>query len=112
MSVVVVAYALFCINSLRASEVPVVNINTATEEQLAYLPGVGPSKASNITYAREQGMSFESVDDLRYVSGFGPVTIEKCRPFVVVTGETTATREVIYSEDDEEITKYKRPTRE
>ena len=59
------------------------NINTASQEQLETLPGVGPVKASAIIrYRRENRFTTET--DLMNVSGIGPKTFENIRPFVKV----------------------------
>lgn len=56
-----------------------VSLNTATERELdLLLPGVGPVLAARIVAARP----FRSVDDLTNVSGIGPTTLEKLRPYV------------------------------
>lgn len=88
---------------------PVVNVNTASVEQLDFLPGIGPAKADNIAYAREQGVVFSSVDDLLVVHGIGPVTVEKLRPYVTTSGETTATGPVGTKTADEGPEKLRRP---
>ena len=67
----------------------VVNINTATETQLAYLPGLGPSKAQAIIQHRTK-RPFKKVEDLMRVKGIGRKTFKKLRPYLAVTGETTA----------------------
>lgn len=55
------------------------SLNTASERELELLvPGVGPVTAAAIVAARP----FESVEDLLDVSGIGPVTLEKIRPYV------------------------------
>lgn len=57
-----------------------VNLNTATLEQLDSLPGVGPSKAQAIVENRP----YASADDLERVPGIGASTIEQLRPLVTV----------------------------
>jgi competence protein ComEA len=53
-----------------------VNINTATQEELETLPGIGPTKArAIIEYRREKG-PFQTPDELQEVSGIGPKTWE------------------------------------
>ena len=47
------------------------NINTATEEQLDQLPGVGPSTAKAIVDYRTQNGRFSSIEDIQEVSGIG-----------------------------------------
>lgn len=48
-----------------------ININTATEEQLDQLPGVGPSTAKAIVDYRTQNGRFSSIEDIQEVSGIG-----------------------------------------
>ncbi|MCL1788674.1 MAG: helix-hairpin-helix domain-containing protein [Defluviitaleaceae bacterium] len=61
-----------------------VNINTATLEQLQTLPGVGPVMAENIIAYRESVGGFASVDDLINVTRIGEATLERLRPLVTV----------------------------
>lgn len=60
-----------------------IDLNTATEEQLRKLPGIGPKLSERILETRRL-RPFESVDDLRRVPGIGPKTLERLRPFVTV----------------------------
>lgn len=53
------------------------DINTATEEQLKTIPGVGAVMARRIIDARP----FESADDLKKVNGIGNKKFEKIRPY-------------------------------
>ena len=46
-----------------------VNINTATAEQLQTLPGIGQAKANAIVAYRENNGNFSSIEDLRKVPG-------------------------------------------
>lgn len=74
---------------------PVVNINTATAQQLAYLPGVGPSIAGRIVELRVKlGGRFDSIGRLVDVKGIGEVKYGKMRPYVAVDGQTTATGKI------------------
>ncbi|BDZ46617.1 ComEA family DNA-binding protein [Naasia aerilata] len=60
-----------------------VDLNTATEEQLATLPRIGPSLAARIVEWREEHGSFSSADDLLQVSGLGQKTVDGLRDLVV-----------------------------
>ncbi len=62
-----------------------VELNRATRADLIALPGIGPTKAQGILDLRhERGGTFSSVDDLLDVSGIGPRSLDKLRPFVTV----------------------------
>ena len=77
----------------EASLSGVVNVNTATPEQLAMLPGIGESKAQAILAARDERGRFESVEELLEVKGIGERALERIRPFVALKGRTTLERE-------------------
>lgn len=64
-----------------------VNVNTADEETLCRLPGIGPALAERIVADRSANGPFASVDDLTRVSGIGEKTLETLRPYVTVGGE-------------------------
>lgn len=69
----------------------VVNVNTATADELMRLPGIGPSKAAAILAlrARMTGQRFARVEDLLRVRGIGRATLRKLRPIVSLSGATT-----------------------
>jgi competence protein ComEA len=53
-----------------------VNINTATQELLETLPGIGPTTAKAIIDYRLENGPFATIDDLLKVPGIGPSTME------------------------------------
>lgn len=61
-----------------------VDLNSATAEQLDALPGVGPVLSQNILDWRSAHGRFDSVDQLREVSGIGPSKFATLRPLVTV----------------------------
>lgn len=66
------------------------NLNTATQQQLEALSGVGPAKAKAIIEYRQKNGEFKSVQDLNKVPGFGDKTVARLSPELSLTGETTA----------------------
>ncbi len=69
----------------------VVNINTATPDELQLLPGIGPAKVQAIlTYRRAH--PFRTVEELTRIKGIGRKMMRKLRPHLAVTGPTTARR--------------------
>jgi competence protein ComEA len=71
----------------------VVNIQTASVEELQRLPGIGPSKAQAIVAFRER-TPFRRVEDILRVRGIGRATFRRLRPMLSVTGPTTLTTDV------------------
>jgi competence protein ComEA len=61
-----------------------VDLNTATVEQLDTLPGIGPVTAAAIVAWRDSNGRFSSVDQLGDVDGIGPARLEKLRDHVRV----------------------------
>ena len=62
-----------------------VNLNTATAEQLATIPGVGPKMAERIIDYRQKNGGFKKVEDLMNVSGVGEKSFLKMKPLITVT---------------------------
>lgn len=48
-----------------------ININTATQEELETLPGIGPTTAIKIINYRSENGKFKSIEDIKEVSGIG-----------------------------------------
>lgn len=69
--------------------VGVLNLNTATEEQLQMLPGIGPKKAARVVEYRARRGRFKRVRDLRRVKGFGFKTVRKIAIHLTVEGPNT-----------------------
>lgn len=60
-----------------------ININTATIEELMTLPGVGESKANSIIEYREN-KKFETIEDIKNVSGIGELVFEKIKAYITI----------------------------
>lgn len=56
-----------------------VSINTATKEELMTLSGIGESKAEKIITYRNDNGNFNSIEDLKKVSGIGNSIFEKIK---------------------------------
>jgi competence protein ComEA len=67
----------------------VINLNTATLDELTRLPGVGPSRAKAILEVRTKLGGFKKVDDLMRVKGIGRKTFRKLEPLLRLEGKTT-----------------------
>ena len=59
------------------------NLNTASQEQLIALPGIGPSMANRILALRRT-RRFHKVEDLLQVRGIGQAKLERLRRYVTV----------------------------
>lgn len=68
----------------NAGAAGLVNINTADQSQLDTLPGIGPALAQRIIQYREVNGPFNTVEDLKNVSGIGDKSFEKLRDRITV----------------------------
>jgi len=58
------------------------NINTATKEELTTIPGIGESKAKSIIDYREKNGQFKSIEDLLNVEGIGEKLYEQIKIYI------------------------------
>ena len=65
-----------------------INLNSASAEELAQLPGIGPAKAKAIVEYRAEE-PFQRADDLRKVKGIGDKLYEQVKDHITV-GEPVA----------------------
>lgn len=63
-----------------------ININTANEEQLTHLPGIGPTIAGRIIAYRDENGPFKSIDDLTKVHGIGTGILDNISPYITTGG--------------------------
>ncbi len=62
---------------------PLVHVNAATADELAALPGIGPSLAQAIIDYRDEHGPFASLEELDAVPGIGPAKLDAIREQVV-----------------------------
>lgn len=61
-----------------------VNINTASREQLTTLPGIGESRAEDIIRYREEYGGFQKIEDIMKVSGIKEAAFQKIKDRITV----------------------------
>ena len=69
----------------KAAGAELVNLNTATPQQLASLPGIGPKTAERIIEYREKNGSFKKIEELMNVRGVGEKSFLKLKSLITVT---------------------------
>ena len=68
------------------TESSIININTASSEQLQTLPGIGPVLADRIVAYRDEHGLFESAGALMNVSGIGEKKLESIWDLITTGG--------------------------
>ena len=70
--------------ALESSSSTLVNINSATKEQLMTLPGIGESRANDIIAYRTTNNKFETIEDIKKISGIKDAAFNKIKDLIVV----------------------------
>ena len=70
--------------SAQQAPAKVVNLNTASSEELQTLRGVGPAIAGRILQYRQEHGRFEKVEDLANVHGIGAAKLEKMKSEITI----------------------------
>ncbi len=81
----IVPLVFIVLGTFVLAEAAKININTATVEQLAELPGVGEATAKKIIEFREQNGNFKTTEDLMNVKGIGEKKYEKLQDLITVS---------------------------
>lgn len=80
----------FLLSAAPVFAVELINLNTATAEELTSLPGIGPATAAKIVEYRE-AKPFATVEEVMEVKGIGPAKYEAIKSLVSV-GEVKGTQ--------------------
>lgn len=82
--VAVVNNGMFVSENKTTVESNVINLNTATKEELKQLDGIGESTAQKIIDYRNENGNFTKIDELKNVSGIGSNKFEKIKGKLIV----------------------------
>lgn len=74
--------------TVSRSEISAVNINSASADEMASVPGLGEKKSQAIVKFREKHGPFARVEDLKKVDGIGDKLFEKIRQYVIVKADS------------------------
>lgn len=68
----------------NTAEDGIININTASLEELQKINGVGEVKAKSIINYREKNGGFKSIDEMKNIEGIGDKTFEKMKDKITI----------------------------
>lgn len=71
-------------STAQTSDSKIININTATVEELSTLPGIGNAIAERIVAYRMQNGKFENVEDIKNVTGIGDSKFNNIKDLITV----------------------------
>ena len=71
-------------DNLTPKKNELISINTATEEELSTLPGIGEAKAKFIISYRENCGKFKKKEELKNIKGIGDKIYEKLASYITV----------------------------
>ena len=72
----------------------VINVNSATAEQIAFLPRVGIKLAERVVEYRKTNGPFKKVEDLMEVKGVGEKLFVALKPHLTISGTTTLSQKI------------------
>ena len=70
-------------------EASVFNVNVASADEMAAIPGLGEKKSQAIVKFREKHGPFAKIEDIKKVDGIGDKLFERIMAYLVVKGDTT-----------------------
>ena len=68
----------------QSTETQLININTASKEELKELPGIGDSKALAIVQYRQENGNFTCIEDIMNISGIKEGAFNKIKALITV----------------------------
>ncbi len=77
---------------VRSGSLGPVDLNRADVNELESLPGIGAVLARRVMEYRASIGRFQTIEDLLAVKGIGPKTLERIRPFVMVSEREKTTK--------------------
>lgn len=71
-------------SNAQSSDSKIININTATVDELSTLSGIGKAIAERIVAYRMQNGKFENIEDIKNVTGIGDSKFNNIKDFITV----------------------------